>query len=140
MIPAITGWAIDEIKMGSRARIDYVLLLALGIFVADLGITLISNIGGYYGDQISARLYKLLGNKYYEHLLDLPQRYFDKELSGKIINRLNRSVAQISNFMQMMSNNFLQFIFGTVFALVVVAIYSWQVALLLLMLYLKLLL
>ena len=135
MIPAITGWAIDEIKMGSRARIDYVLLLALGIFVADLGITLISNIGGYYGDQISARLYKLLGNKYYEHLLDLPQRYFDKELSGKIINRLNRSVAQISNFMQMMSNNFLQFIFGTVFALVVVAIYSWQVALLLLMLY-----
>jgi len=135
MIPAITGWAIDEIKMGSRARIDYVLLLALGIFIADLGITLISNIGGYYGDQISARLYKLLGNKYYEHLLDLPQRYFDKELSGKIINRLNRSVAQISNFMQMMSNNFLQFIFGTVFALVVVAIYSWQVALLLLMLY-----
>lgn len=134
-IPALTGWAIDEIKQGSHARIDYVLLLALGIFVADLSVTLISNVGGYYGDQMSARLYKLLGAKYYEHLLDLPQRYFDKELSGKIINRLNRSVAQVSNFMQMMSNNFLQFIFSTVFALVVVAIYSWQVALLLFLLY-----
>src|SRR5690606_34132774 len=36
---------------------------------------------------------------------------------------------------QMMSNNFLQFIFTTVFSLVVVAIYSWEVALMLFTLY-----
>lgn len=37
--------------------------------------------------------------------------------------------------MQMWSNNFLQFIVGTVFALVAVAFYSWPVALMLLSLY-----
>ncbi|MCA9330244.1 ABC transporter ATP-binding protein, partial [Candidatus Saccharibacteria bacterium] len=57
------------------------------------------------------------------------------ELTGKIINRLNRSINQISNFMQMMSNNFLQFIFSTILSLAVVTYYSWQVALLLFMLY-----
>lgn len=84
---------------------------------------------------MSARLNKILGQRYYEHLLSLPQQYFDTELTGTIINRLNRSVTQISNFMQMMSNNFLQFIFSTVFALCVVAYYSWPVALMLFTLY-----
>jgi ATP-binding cassette subfamily B protein len=134
-IPALTGMAIDEIRLGTEANTQVLVGIALLIFFTDLTITFISNIGGYWGDQMSARLYKLLGDKYYEHLLDLPQKFYDKELSGKLINRLNRSIAQISNFMQMMSNNFLQFIFSTIFSLAVVAIYSWQVALLLFMLY-----
>ena len=33
--------------------------------------------------------------------------------------------------MQMFSNNFLQFIFSTVFTLIIVAYYSWPVALML---------
>jgi ATP-binding cassette subfamily B protein len=37
--------------------------------------------------------------------------------------------------MQMMSNNFLQFIFSTIFSLVIVFFYSWQVALMLFALY-----
>ncbi len=134
-IPALTGIAVDEIRKGTEASRELLIGLAFVIFAADLGITLISNFGGYWGDQITARLYKLLGSQYYKHLLDLPQSFFDKELSGKLINRLNRSIAQISNFMQMMSNNFLQFIFSTIFALIVVAVYSWQVALLLFSLY-----
>lgn len=84
---------------------------------------------------MSERLYRLLGARYYQHLLSLPQQFFDRELSGKIINRLNRSIVQISNFMQMMSNNFLQFIFSTIFSLAIVAFYSWPVAALLFSLY-----
>ncbi len=135
LLPALSGWAIDEIRKGTHAKVELMILLATGIFLIDIGGTLISNIGGYLGDQMAAKLNMLLSQKYYEHLLSLPQRYFDTELSGKIINRLNRSIAQITTFMQMMSNSFLQFIFSTIFALVVVAIYSWQVALLLFMLY-----
>lgn len=135
LTPALTGWAIDELRKGTGARVGYMILIALAIFFIDLGVTFINNIGGYWGDQISARLYKLLGENYYRQLLELPQNYFDKELSGKIINRLNRSIAQISNFMQMMSNNFLQFILTTVLALIVVAVYSWPVALILFLLY-----
>lgn len=135
LLPALSGWAIDEIRKGTQAKVSYMIVLATGVFLVDLGGTFISNIGGYLGDQMSAKLNKLLSANYYEHLLSLPQRYFDTELSGKIINRLNRSIVQITTFMQMMSNNFLQFIFSTVFSLIVVAIYSWQVALLLFLLY-----
>lgn len=133
--PLFTGWAIDELKLGTSANIQRLVMIVVAIFISDLGSNLLSNINGYIGDQMSARLYKSLGRQYYEHLLSLPQSYFDQELTGKIINRLNRSVVQISNFMQMWSNNFLQFIFSTVLALGIVAFYSWPVALLLFSLY-----
>ena len=135
IVPLLSGWAIDEIRKGASANVKYAALLALGIFLLDLMQTIISNINGYYGDQVSAKLQNILSKKYYEHLLSLPQTYFDNELSGKIINRLNRSIVQITSFIQMMSNNFLQFIFSTVLSLVIVAIYSWQVALMLFALY-----
>ncbi|TXG77126.1 ABC transporter ATP-binding protein [Patescibacteria group bacterium] len=133
--PILSGWVIDELGKGTDARLSYVVMLAVLIFVMDVTYTIFSNVSGYYGDQISARLQKLLSERYYQHLLSLPQRYFDTELSGKIINRLNRSITQITGFMQMMSNSFLQFIFGTVFALIAVAWYSWQVAVMLFLLY-----
>ena len=135
LMPLFSGWAIDEILKGTGANVSYVVWLAIGIFLLDVSQTLFSNISGYIGDQMSERLYKLLGHRYYEHLMSLPQKYFDVELSGKIINRLNRSIMQITGFMQMMSNNFLQFIFSTIFSLVVVAYYSWPVALMLFALY-----
>lgn len=133
--PIIAGWAIDEIRHGTAANVRYVAMLALFIFLLDLLGNLLNNINGYLGDQMTAKLNKILSMRYYEHLLTLPQRYFDTELSGKIINRLNRSITQITNFMQMMSNNFLQFILTTFFSLAIVAYYSWEVALMLFALY-----
>lgn len=135
LFPALTGWAIDEIRKGDQARINFMIGLAALAFLIDVSTTFLANIGGYLGDQMAAKLNKLLSEKYYQHLLSLPQSYFDTELSGKIINRLNRSIVQITSFMQMMSNNFLQFIFSTIFSLVVVALYSPAVAFLLFLLY-----
>lgn len=133
--PLLSGRAIDEIRLGRDANIQYLIGIALLIFLLDVAGTFLNNIGGYLGDQMSAKLNKILATRYYEHLMSLPQSFFDTELSGKLINRLNRSVVQIANFMQMMSNNFLQFILSTVFSLVVVAYYSLEVAALLFMLY-----
>lgn len=133
--PLLSGWAIDEMRKGTSASVKYAAILAIGIFVLDLLQTLISNISGYMGDQMAQRLNRTLSMRYYQHLMSLPQRYFDTELTGKIINRLNRSIVQITNFMQMVSNNFLQFIFTTIFSLIAVAFYSWEVALMLFALY-----
>ena len=136
--PLLTKGAIDEISKissGGSPEVNQVALFAILIFITDIGQTLLSNVGGYIGDMMSARLQQLLSQRYYEHVLSLPQGYFDTELSGKIINRMNRGIGQISNFMQMMSNNFLQFLFSTVLSLAVVAYFSWQVALMLLLLY-----
>lgn len=135
LLPMLSGWAIDEMQKGTSADIRYMVILAAGIFVIEVLSTFGNNISGYWGDMLAIKLNRLLSTRYYEHLLTLPQGYFDTELTGKIINRLNRSINQITNFMQMLSNNFLQFIFSTVFALIIVAYYSWPVAVLLAALY-----
>lgn len=133
--PLLSGWAIDQIRLGTAANVSRLIVLVLLIFATDVSSTFINNIVGYFGDIMSQKLQRLLSVRYYEHLLTLPQSYYDQELTGKIIGRLNRSISQISNFMHAWSNNFLQFIFSTVLALGITAYYSWPVALLLLSLY-----
>ena len=136
--PLFTKGAIDQISKGlsgGQADVAIVALFAVLIFVTDVGQTLLSNAGGYLGDMLAVKLQRLMSQRYYEHLLSLPQAYFDAELTGKIINRMNRGINQIANFIQTISNNFLQFIFSTVFTLIIVAYYSWPVALMLFALY-----
>lgn len=135
LLPMLSGWAIDEMRKGTGASVRYVVLLAVAIFLLDFFSNIFGNISGFLGDRMSTKLSKQLSERYFEHILTLPQSFFDKELSGKIISRLSRSVVELSNFVNMMSNNFLQFIFSTVFALAVVAFYSWQVAAMLFLLY-----
>lgn len=135
MIPFLSGRAIDAIQKGGSVEVSYIVWLAVGIFLLDVSTTFLNNFGGYFGDQMYEKLQKLLSTRYYDHILKLQQEYFDTELSGKIINRLNRSIDQIAGFIHSFSNNFLQFIFSTVFALIIIAIYSWPIALLLGMLY-----
>jgi ATP-binding cassette subfamily B protein len=134
--PLFTKGAIDQITKlsgGGHVNVKLVALFAVLIFVTDVLTTVMSNVGGYLGDIMAAKLQQNLSQRYYEHLVSLPQRYFDTELSGKIINRMNRGISQIANFMQVVSNNFLQFLFSTVFSLIIVAYYSWQVAVMLLL-------
>ncbi len=136
--PIFTKGAIDQVQKiatGGHANVRLVAIFALAIFLADVGQTLFSNLGGYLGDIMSVKLKLILQERYYNHLLSLPQKYFDTELSGKIINRMSRGIGQIGNFAQMFSNNFLQFIFSTIMSLIIVAYFSWQVALMLLLLY-----
>jgi ATP-binding cassette subfamily B protein len=137
--PLFTKGAIDQItaglSSGHHASVKIVAIFAFLIFLTDLGQTLFSNIGGYAGDLLSTKIQRVMSEKYFEHLLSLPQSYFDTELTGTIINRMSRGIGQISNFMQTISNNFLQFIFSTIFTLGIVFYYSWQVGLMLLVLY-----
>jgi ATP-binding cassette subfamily B protein len=76
-----------------------------------------------------------MSERYFKHMLSLPQSYFDTALTGTIINRMSRGITQISGFMQTISNNFLQFIFSTIFTLIIVFYYSWQVGVMLGILY-----
>lgn len=138
VIPLLTKAAIDEITKlagGGQVNVTKVAVYAVLIFVVDMGQTVFSNLGGYLGDMLSAKQQRLLSNRYYEHVMSLPQRYFDTELTGTIINRMSRGITQITTYTQTLSNNFLQFLFSTVFTLVIVAYYSWPVALILLSLY-----
>lgn len=138
VIPLLTKAAIDEVVKlagGGHADVGRVAVYAVLIFAVDMGQNIFSNIGGYLGDMMSAKQQRLLSNRYYEHVMSLPQRYFDTELTGTIINRMNRGISQITGYAQTLSNNFLQFLFSTVFTLAIVAYYSWPVALILFSLY-----
>lgn len=137
-IPLLTKQAIDHISAGLQSGgtdLQPIVLIVIAIFACDLGQAVITNINGYYGDILAAKLQKLLSHRYYQHILSLPQRYFDTELTGTIINRLNRGVSQLTQYLQFFSNNFLQLIFSTLFTIGIVAYYAWPVALILIALF-----
>jgi len=81
------------------------------------------------------RMRAILSSRYFAKLLVLPQRYFDKELSGAIIARLTRSITELTNFMQMMSNNFLPMLITLFAALGVTAFYYWPLTVLLILIF-----
>ncbi len=138
VIPLFTKAAIDEITKlggGQHVNVRMVAIYAALIFLTDIGQTLFSNIGGYFGDLLAVKQRRLLSRKYYAHVLGLPQYYFDRELTGTIINRMSRGIEQITSYTQTLSNNFLQFIFSTLFTLAIVAYFAWPVALMLASLY-----
>lgn len=136
--PFIVKGAADMVVAavgGTQPDYGKVFLLAAAYFGADVAGTLFSNWGGYFGDIMSAKLKKQLSEKYYQHLLQLPQTYYDQELTGTIINRLNRTIFELTNFMNFFANNFFQMILTMIFTLIVVAYYSWEVAVLLFIIY-----
>ncbi|HZK32613.1 MAG TPA: ABC transporter ATP-binding protein [Corynebacterium sp.] len=108
-----------------------IIWLALGLFVADLAHTVSTNVGGYYGDVMGARLRQILSTRYYAKLLSLPQKYFDGQITGTIIARLDRSITSISQFLQSASNNFLPMIIQVVAVLAITTVYYWPLTILL---------
>lgn len=136
--PLFTKGAVDQITnslSGKHVDLFLVVLFAVLIFITDVVITFLNDISGYFGDILAIKLQANLSQKYFKKLLSLPQTYFDLEKTGTIINRMNRGIAQISSFVNVAANNFLQFIFSTVFTLIILFYFSWPVALIILLLY-----
>lgn len=134
VMPLITRELIDGYGSGSLARNSAMLLVA-AMFFASVMETLINNVNGYYGDVLSKKISNFLSDKFYQKMLKLPQEYFDKELTGTITAKLNRSTVGLSAFIQAFSNNFLGFIATTVFSLFFIFSISWVVGLVLLSFY-----
>ncbi|WP_152351448.1 ABC transporter ATP-binding protein [Brachybacterium subflavum] len=129
----VTGAVGGSIDAGSATRT--VLWLAFALLLAELANTLLSNLGGYYGDRMSNRLRTILSVRYFDKLLALPQRWFDTELTGTIVSRLNRSIAEVSNFAKTFSNSFATMLITTFAVLGISAFYFWPLAVLLLIIF-----
>lgn len=80
------------------------------------------------GQLIDARL--ILG--YYKHLFKLPQRFFDTMRTGEIVSRINDAV-KIRSFINDTMIGFIVNVFIVVFAFVLMFIYSWKLALVMLL-------
>lgn len=129
--PFIIKTATDTIVAGLETG-DVDVTFLVWLIVAMLGVSLVAtavdDIGGVLGDLLAIRMRRQLSSRYYEHLLSLPQRYFDTEITGKIINRLNRAISHVASFVQFFSNNLLSMLLMTLISLCIMFWYSWPVA------------
>lgn len=133
-IPFLTKGAVDQIvakTTGQPSNPAFIVLMLVLMLASAILTTFISNINGYLGDMMGVKLNSLLSKRYYEQLTRLPIGFYDNEITGKITARLERSIASISQLMQNLANNFISFALTAVFTLIAIAVFSWQVALLL---------
>lgn len=103
--------------------IGMLLILLLQVFLGSMQSYFMLNTG----QQIDARL--ILG--YYKHLLKLPQRFFDTMRVGEIISRINDAV-KIRAFINDVSISLIVNILIVVFSFALMFIYSWKMALIML--------
>ena len=138
-VPAIIAQATDVVVRAQAGQVadpvPSVVWLAVALFGTAVVATLVSNGGGYLGDLMAVRLRAILSHRYFEHLLRLPQRYFDSELTGTIIGRLQRSITETTSFANAFANNFLPMLVTVGAALVIAGTYSPWLAVLLVVIY-----
>ena len=140
-VPFLIGNATDTVTAAVGGRtptgtaVRAVVLIAAAVLVAELLNTVVSNVGGWFGDVMSNRMRTILSVRYYDKLLHLPQRWFDGEITGTIVARLNRSITEITNFAKMMSNSFASMLITTVAVLAISAWYAWPLTVLLLIVF-----
>ncbi|WP_141758301.1 ABC transporter ATP-binding protein, partial [Corynebacterium sp. HMSC068G04] len=121
--------ATDTVVAGGPLRT--ILWWVVALFVADALGNVVKNIGGYIGDVMVARLRQILSTRYFAKLLSVPQGYYDNQVTGTIIARLDRSIANITQFLQSFSNNFFVMLIQAAAVLVITAVYYWPLAILL---------
>ncbi|QNH95759.1 ABC transporter ATP-binding protein [Corynebacterium anserum] len=135
--PFLVARATDAIvdALAGRSSVDAatstIIWLTIGLLVAELGGTVIRNIGGWFGDVMATRMRQILSNRYYAKLLALPQRYYDDQVTGTIISRLDRSILGLTDFFKSFANNFFSMLLTVGMILGVCAVYYWPLALLL---------
>ncbi len=129
IIREATNIIVDGGKLGTVAW------LAVALFAAYSANTLMQNIGGYLGDVVAVRIRQVLSTRYFAKLLALPQRYFDGQVTGTIIARLDRSIMNITQTVQTFSNTLLPMLLQVTAILGITAFFYWPLTLLLLTLF-----
>lgn len=105
--PITMKFVVDELSSqistgtGNYNRLIFLFGLILSI---NLGSVVLNTINQRLGDFISSRLGRYLTELYYRKIFTLPQRYFDSEISGKIVNQLNRGILSIGGFVGAATN------------------------------------
>ncbi|HJE51097.1 MAG TPA: ABC transporter ATP-binding protein/permease [Tessaracoccus flavescens] len=138
LTPFVMARATDTVVAmvaGDGGSVQALIWLAVLLLALNLANSAITNVTGYWGDLMATRLRSILSRRYFHKLLRLPQRYYDNELTGTIISRLNRSITSITDFLQMFSNNFFPMLITVIAVLIISLFYSPWLAVLLIIIY-----
>lgn len=129
--PIVSKFIVDQIVArvsggeGDLNRLIGLVLLAFGLNVLALITTVVTE---RIGDHFQGRARKFLTEKFYDKVLTLPQSYFDSEISGKILNQLNRGIFSIYSFLNTSSNFIVPTFLQSIFTVAVLAYYNVPIA------------
>ena len=136
--PILSKFIIDDIVLNIQTKsgnLNHLILLIALSFIASLTSLILTTISDRIGDHTAGELRKFLTEKFYHKVLTLPQSYFDSEISGKIINQLNRGIQSIQDFINTSSNFILPAILQSIFTVIVLAFYNIPIAVFTLLLF-----
>lgn len=130
--PLLSKFIVDEIVAkisGTGGEMNKLVFLIGLSFVMSLSMLIITVISERIGDHFQGRARKFLTEKFYDKVLTLPQSYFDSEISGKILNQLNRGISSIYDFLNTSSNFIVPTFLQSVLTVGVLAYYDVPIAL-----------
>jgi len=123
---------VDQIVLkvqGKGGEMQTLIILIIAAFVVSFVSLVATVVSNRLGDHFAGKLRKFLTEKFYDKVLRLPQSYFDSEVSGKIINQLNRGIVSIQGFLNSATNFILPTLIQSVFTIVILAYYNLPIAL-----------
>lgn len=129
--PLISKMIVDEIvakvQTHSGSVNDLAWLIGLSFVIGLIQITLTA-ITERIGDHFAGRLRKFLTERFYDKVLSLPQTYFDSEISGKIVNQLNRGIQTIQVFINSATNFILPMFLQSLFTIGIMLYFNVWIA------------
>ncbi len=130
--PIISKYIVDEIVtklQGQGGDVNKLIILIVAAFLINLLALGLNVFSERLGDHFQGKLRQFLTEKFYNKALTLPQSYYDSEVSGKIVNQLNRGIFTIYSFLNAASNFILPTFLQSIFIVFVLAFYNLPIAL-----------
>ncbi len=129
--PILSKFIVDQIVLQIQHKggnMNTLIVLVLLAFAMNLLSLVVSTISDRLGDHFSGKIRQFLTEKFYDKVLTLPQSYFDSEISGKIVNQLNRGITTIHSFLNSSTNFILPTFIQSIFTIAVLAYYNIPIA------------
>lgn len=130
----LVDFIVENIN-GVEGDVNYLIYLLIGYLLVDLFITVLTNLSAFSGDKLAQRLNTYLSKRFYKKILRLDLSYFDNEISGRIVSKLQRGILSITAFINQALNSFLPFFLTAFFTIIFLAFYSIEIAILLAILF-----
>lgn len=129
----VSKYIVDEIQKqitkGNGSIVTASWLFGLTLFISFIS-SVLNSVSQRMGDYTSGRIGKYLTQIFYKHIFTLSQTYFDSQISGKIVNQLNRGITNLESFLTAVSNFILPAFVQSIFIFIVLYYYSPLIALL----------
>ncbi len=129
--PLLIKFIVDDITFQlstHKGNLQHLITLLIVAFVANLSGVILNTVSDRIGDHFAGKLRQFLTEKFYDKVLTLPQSYFDSQISGKIVNQLNRGIFTIYQFLNGASNFILPTFIQSIFTIFILAYYNLPIA------------